>query len=455
MAESKSPVSGRTVWSWCLYDFGNSAFTTLIVTFIYATYFTDLMAESNTRGTWLWSLAVSLTAVVVAILSPILGAIADQGGYRKRFLFLTTAIAVVSSAMLFFPLPHATTMELGLPSQALNALFWFVLGNIAFELGGVFYNAFLPDIAPPDRIGRISGYGWGLGYVGGLICMVIALVGFVNVDAPWFGFSTDAYENIRATNLLVAVWFAVFAIPIFLWVPETKPMNPEKGGHIRRALKQVRQTFYEVRKYRVLVRFLVARLFYNDGLVTIFAMGAVYAVGTLDFTTSEIIIFGIVLNVMAGLGALGFGFIDDRLGGKQTIMYSLYGLAIACLIAVFAPNKEIFWVAGIMVGIFAGPNQSASRSLMGRFVPPEKENEFFGFFAFSGKLTAFLGPFLFGLLTQIADSLFEMLNTEQLFAPQRAGITVVFILFAIGFYILRDVNEKEGIMIAHHQEIPS
>jgi UMF1 family MFS transporter len=406
-----------------MYDWANSAYTTLIVTFVYATFFTKVIAPDEIVGTTLWSWGVTITAISVALLAPIMGAVADRGGYRKFFLFVMTVIAVIGSAALYFVMPGETT----------KALIWFVIGNIAFEMGGVFYNAFLPEIAPEGKIGRVSGFGWGLGYVGGLICMFIAMLTMVNPEVPWFGLTKEAGQHIRATNILVAIWFALFSIPLFLWVKENKRLRVEKGNVLFSGWRQLIDTFVEIRKYREIVKFLLARLIYNDGLVTIFAFGGIYAAGTFGFTFEEIMVFGIVLNITAGLGAFAMGFFDDYLGGKKTIAVSLVALTVAGVIAVLAPSKTLFWVAGIIVGLFSGPNQAASRSLLGRFVPPDKENEFFGFFAFSGKATAFLGPFLLGILTNA-------------FGSQRAGVSIVILFFVVGGLFLSFVNEKAGIV---------
>jgi UMF1 family MFS transporter len=303
-----------------------------------------------------------------------------------------------------------------------------VVANIAFEMGMVFYNAFLPDIAPPDKIGRISGYGWGLGYGGGLLALVVVII---LPAIAWFGIARNSGEHVRASNLLVAIWFVVFSIPIFLWVREDKSRISRKGAIVAEGYRQLRETFVEVRKYRQIVRFLLARLVYNDGLVTIFAFGGIYAAGTFDFTVQDLLVFGVVLNVTAGLGAAAMGVLDDRLGGKKTIAISICGLMVATLIAVLAPSRPLFWIAGILIGIFSGPNQSASRSLMGRFVPPDKENEFFGFFAFSGKATAFLGPLLLKVVTEQTGS-------------QRLGVSIVMIFFVAGLLLLRWVDEDEG-----------
>lgn len=411
----------RTVFSWALYDFANSPFTTIVVTFVYATYFTQAIVTDPIHGTALWSRAVTISALIVALSSPVLGAIADCG-FRKSMLFVTTAVCVVATAALY-PVR---------PGQVALALTLFIVANVAFELANVFYNAYLPDIAPPERIGRISGIGWGLGYVGGLLSLVLALLLLVLPETPMFGLSTHDGQNIRATNLLVAGWFALFSIPTFLWVRDRARPARAPTRVLSAGFAELRQTFRDIGRYRQIVRLLTARLVYNDGLVTIFAFGAIYAASTFGFTFTEVMLFGIVLNVAAGAGAFAMGYLDDRMGGKFTIQVTLVGLIVATLIAVVAPNKLWLWVAGVLVGIFVGPNQSASRSLMGRFVPADSRNQFFGFYAFSGKLTAFIGPLLLGILTQSTGS-------------QRAGIGIVLVLFIVGFALLWRVDEREGL----------
>jgi UMF1 family MFS transporter len=418
-----SEHDSRAVFAWALYDFANSAFTTLIVTFVFATYFTKEIVGDETAGTALWSRAVTLSAVVAALLSPLAGAMADRGGRRKTWLMTTTAVCVLGTSMLYF----------AGAGDIRPALIWFVVANVAYEMGLVFYNAFLPEIAPAGKIGRVSGYGWSLGYIGGLGCLVLALVGFVQPETPWFGLAREGEQNIRATHLLAAAWFAVFSIPMFIRVRErVRPPLPEGAALLPTALRQLRDTLREIRSYEQVVRLLAARLIYNDGLVTIFAFGGIYAQGTFGFDTTKILVFGIVLNVAAGLGAFVMGFLDDRAGGKRTIQISLAGLLVAAVLAVLAPNETLFWIAGILVGIFAGPNQSSSRSLLGRFVPRQKRTEFFGFYAFSGKATAFLGPLLLGVLTTTFDS-------------QRAGVAVVLVFFVVGWLVLNTVDEAAGI----------
>jgi len=400
----------KAIWGWALFDFANSPFTTLVITFVYATYFTQAIAADPIEGTVLWSRAITITALIVAIASPVLGALADRGGYRKLFVLVATFVCVLATTALYGVLP----------GDVLAALALVVVANVAFEFATVFYNAFLPDVAPRERMGAVSGWGWGLGYIGGLLALVVALVTLIRPETPWFGFAREAGENVRATNLLVAGWFLVFSIPLMLWVHEDRTRASQSGRVVRDAYAQLKRTFTELRKHKQTLRFLIAHLVYNDGLVTIFAFGGIYAAETFGFTLEEVLLFGIVINVFSGVGAIAMGYLDDHIGAKRTVSISLIGLIVATLLAMSADDK---------IGIFAGPNQAASRSLMGRLVPKDMLNEFFGFFAFSGKLTAFVGPLMLGLLTQLSGS-------------QRVGVTIVVVLFVLGLVLLQPVEER-------------
>ena len=252
---------------------------------------------------------------------------------------------------------------------------------------------------------------------------MIALVVFVRPGVTHVG-----DFHVRATNLLVAGWLAVFSVPLFLWVRDAAPAGRAAATS---AFTEVWRTFREVRRYRDAALFLVARLLFNDGLITIFAFGGIYAAGTFGMSLAQILVFGIVLNVAAGAGAFLGGYVDDRIGGKKTLIVSCVALALATALAVWAPTRTWLWVAGIFVGLFAGPNQAASRSLLARFAPPGRQTEFFGFFAFSGKFTAFLGPAVLGIATQAAGS-------------QRAGVATVLLFFLVGGALLLWVDEDRG-----------
>jgi len=431
----------RTIFSWSIYDFANQPFTTITLTFIYSTFFVDFIALDAQSGSVMWGRVVSISSIFIALLSPIMGAIADSGGYRKIFLIFWTWVCIVFSYLLYYPMQ----------GDIFYALLFFCIANIGFEMGGVFLNAYLPSIAPKEKIGRISGYGWSFGYIGGLIALCISFLLFIQPDDPinpLTGALLDrsSGEHIRIINILIAVWFAVFSIPTFLFVKSKEKTERISFSIIKNSFKSIKSTFMQIKAYKETFKFLIARLIYNDALITIFAFGGIYAKEVFNFTFNEIFLFGIILNVTAGLGAFLMGFLDDKLGGKRTIQLSNFGFIVACSLAVISPSinemltlkslgidgRLVFWFSGVLIGVFSGPNQSASRSLMGRLTPSDKKNEFFGFYAFSGKATAFLGPLLFSTIVSFTGSL-------------RYGLSIVVVLFLFGIFLLSFVDEEKGI----------
>ena len=254
----------RALFSWCLFDWANSAFPTVITTFVFATYFTTTVAESTITGTAAWGHAQSFAALIIALLGPALGAIADRGGRRKPWLLAFTALCVAACVGLWFTQPER--------GDVILALTFVVLGTVGFEIGMVFYNALLPEIAAPERLGRLSGWGWGMGYAGGLACLSVALVGFIQTDAPWFGLAAGTAEPVQATTLLVAAWVSLFALPLFLWTPD-KPRGERTLEALRNGLVTLVNTMCNIRRYAQTARFLLARVIYIDGLNTLFAFG--------------------------------------------------------------------------------------------------------------------------------------------------------------------------------------
>ncbi len=383
-----APENKRALWSWALYDWANSAFFTIILTFVFAQYFSVSVIQDEVAGTRAWggNIVGIAGGVVIAILAPILGAIADQSGRRKPWLISFTLLCVVSSAMLWTVTPDQ--------SQFWTAALWVgglgTLGGAEFAF--IFYNSMLPDLARPERTGRWSGWAWGgLGYVGGIASLVVALYGFIEADGTLFNLDRDAAEHVRATFVLVAVWYLVFALPAFFFIPDRPSTGLSLGGAATRAgLAQLKQSIAHVRQYRDIARFLIARMLYTDGLATIFTFGGVYAAGTFNMSPTEVLQFAIALNVTAGLGgALGFAWIDDALGGRNTILLSLVGLGCSAFaILVVDGGATAFWIwGGMILGIFVGgPLQSASRSHLARVAPPPHlQTQMFGLFAFSGK----------------------------------------------------------------------
>ncbi|HEY5610655.1 MAG TPA: MFS transporter, partial [Thermoanaerobaculia bacterium] len=279
----------KTITAWALYDFANSAYITLIVTFIFNSYFTRRIAADPTDGTVLWTWGgVATSAAIVGVMSPFLGAMADYSGRKKPFLLFFTALCAVCTALLF-------TVK---PGEVVAALVLFVLANIGFEAANVFYNAFLPEISTKETIGRVSGIGWATGYAGGLICMAIAL----GMIQSWIPKSGDL--NVRATNLLAAGWYALFAIPIFLFVRET-PRNEGLSAAklIRVGVRRLSTTFHQLRAFREAAKLLIASLVYSNGLTVVFSLAAIYAAAAFGMTQTEVLMLGLWLNVVAGIGA--------------------------------------------------------------------------------------------------------------------------------------------------------
>ena len=410
-------------FSWALYDWANSAFSAVTITFVFATYFSEGIAADSVTGTAQWGWAMTASGIAIALISPVLGAIADAGGRRKPWLSAFTTITVIGCLLLWSARPD--------PSVVVYTLVIVALANLAFEVAGVFYNAMLPEIVGRDYLGRLSGWAWGLGYFGGIACLVLTLFAFVQTDRPLFGLDKGSAEHVRITGPLVGIWFAVFSLPLFLLTPDKRSTGLPAREAVRRGLAQLRRTFANLRRYREIVRFLIARMIYTDGLNTLFAFGGIYAAGTFGMDFAEVIRFGILLNVTAGLGALGFAWVDDWLGAKRTILIALVGLFACGTAAVVATDTLAFWIAGGLLGIFVGPTQAASRSLMARMAPPELRTEMFGLYAVSGKITAYIGPALLGTVTFWTGS-------------QRWGIATILVFFLVGGLLLLPLKEPEA-----------
>ncbi|WNK00268.1 MFS transporter [Thalassospiraceae bacterium LMO-JJ14] len=420
MPGTKAP-SRLGVAAWCLYDWANSAFPTVIITFVFAAYFTKGVAPDEVTGTALWGQAIGWSALFVAVISPVIGAIADHTGPRKPWLFVSTLACIFLSAALWTVAPDQHMM--------IRGLFLVAAANVAFETGMVFYNAMLPDLVPDNRIGRVSGWGWGTGYAGGLICLSLVLVAFVQTDTPLFGLDKDAAEHLRVTGPFVAAWMALFALPVFLFSPDRPPTGIGMAEAVRRGFGELAGTIRTARAHATVFRYLLARMIYTDGLNTLFAFGGIYAAGTFGMSFADLIVFGIGMNVMAGLGALAFSWADDRWGPIRVIYISLAALTVLGAAILVVTDVTHFWIVGLSLGVFVGPAQSASRSLMAHLAPPEIRTEMFGLYALSGKATAFLGPMLVGALTVAFDS-------------QRVGMGGILLFFIVGGWLLRGVHYR-------------
>ncbi|HEY7688184.1 MAG TPA: MFS transporter, partial [Dongiaceae bacterium] len=295
--ESAAGAPRRALFAWCLYDWANSAFPTVVITFVFAAYFTEAVAVDRDAGSAQWGYTQFFSAFVIAVLSPCLGAIADRTGRRKPWILAFSLLCVAATAALWLVKPD--------PAFVLLALVLVVCGNIGFELSITFYNALLPELAPPARLGRLSGWAWGLGYAGGLACLILSLLVFVQADPPPFGLDPGPgeREQIRAVPVFAALWMLIFMWPLFAFVPDRPRRGPSPLSAVQDGLRSLWQTFLRVREHRHVARFLLANMIYIDGLNTLFQFGGIYAAGQFGMDFQEVLIFGILLNISAGLGA--------------------------------------------------------------------------------------------------------------------------------------------------------
>ena len=413
-------AGGRAAAAWRLFDWANSPFPTVIVTFVFAVYFQRGVVGDEVRATELWGYAMAASALAVALAGPVAGAIADAAGRRKPWLAACSALMALCCAGLWFAEPGAGAICF--------VLILVAMGNFGFEMSMVFYNAMLPDLARPSRLGRLSGQAWAMGYAGGLACLALALYGLVQASPPPFGLDPEQAEPVRATALLVAGWFALFGWPLFAFVRDSGGARRPARAALAEGMALLGRTLRSFGRYREIAKFLLARMLYIDGLNTLFAFGGIYAAGTFDMPMTEVLMFGIALNVSGGLGAFAFGWVDDRIGARTTLIISLSALIVLGAAILTVEDVTWFWTLGIAIGVFIGPTQSASRSLMARMAPAGMRTEMFGLFALSGKATAFAGPWLVGLLTAA-------------YASQRVGMSAILAFLALGLAGLLFVRE--------------
>ena len=422
------PVRKSEILGWCMYDAADSAFTTVIVTALYAPYFSKIVVGEppnpdvlwGFKGDLLWAVAAGVSEVVVALLAPILGAIADFSGSRKKFLAACAVAIVFFTACLYFVGPGAVVLGLAL----------YILANIGFAGGGVFIDSFLPSISNESNVGRISGMKWGVGYASGLIATALCLPLSDNiVDNP----TPEQLNLARLIPVVVAVYYAIAVIPTFVLLRDrsVKRTLPPGESYVRLGFRQTMTTLRNIQRYKELFKLLVAFLVYNDGVVTVIYFASLYATQTIGFTVKEVGVMFIVLNVIAALGAFSFGWIADRIGQKRTIFISLAIWLTAVVVAYFSYSKASFYVVATLAGIGMGSAQSVTRSLLALFTPKENAAEFFGFLGIAGKALAFLGPILFGVISQVTGS-------------QRPAILSIGAFFIVGAFLLSFVDEKRG-----------
>lgn len=397
------------VFVWTLFDFANTSFSIIVVTFLYAVYFKKTVAGNEAIGDLYWSISTSIAMIITAIISPVLGAIADFSAGKKRFLLFFTSLCVIGTASLYF---------IG-PGQIFWGIVIFVIANVGFEAGLVFYDAFLPEITTPKNYGRVSGYGFGMGYLGSLATLAIV---FPLIEA----------SMIKETFPVAAAFFLFFSLPLFFFLKETRNKVETHQSFISIGLGRVWTTLTHLKNYKNLAIFLVAYFFYIEGVNTVIFFSGNYASTTLGFSEMELLIFFIVVQTTAILGSVLFGIIADKIGQKKTIVITLFMWLVTVALAFFVYDKTGFYIVGLIAGSAMGSSQSTSRSLMSKLTPPEKKTEFFGFYSFFGKSSAVIGPLVFGLVSFLSGD-------------QRIAIISITFFFIIGLLILTKVKDPKTI----------
>ena len=402
------------IFAWTLFDFGNTAFSVIIVTVIYSRYFTNHVAGGQR---WLWGLAVSLSMICAAILSPPLGAAADHSHNRKRYLLIFTLISIICTGLLFFV--QEDMIFLG--------ILLFIFANIGFEGGIVFYDAFLPNLTSRSSYGRVSGYGFAMGYLGALAVLLI-----VNFMLP-LPSDPDYLYSVRLSFIVAAGFFFLFSLPLFFMVPEPRYGREKTIYYFTDGFRQAKETFRALfidKEHPNIARFLIAFFIYNDGILTVIAFAALFADRILHMSDKDIIVFFAIVQTSAVIGSFVFGFVTDKIGPKKTIMITL-ALWIAISIGAYFVNTiTVFYIVAMAAGVAVGSSQSSSRSFMALLTPKEREAEFFGFYdGLCGKASAVMGPFIYGLISDFTD--------------ERVAALAIGVFFIAGLIVLQKVREPE------------
>ncbi|MCA9837692.1 MAG: MFS transporter [Trueperaceae bacterium] len=441
---TKKRVPRAGIWGWMLFDWATQPFYTLILTFVFAPYFASTVAPNAVAGQALWGQAAGVAGFIIALMAPILGAIADTTGARKPWIFIFSILYVIGSFFLWYALPESTALF-----GILLALF---IGLVGAEFTTVFTNAMMPDLVPRAELGKLSGTGWALGYVGGLVSLILVL-GFMSADAesgktllgitPIFGLDPVSHQGDRASGPLTAIWYILFILPLFFFTPDV-PRKARVKGAVVRGLRELGQTLKTLPQNSSLFAFLIASMSYRDGLNAIYTFGGIYAAGVLGWSVIQVGTFGIIAAFTGALGAWFGGHLDVRFGPKPVVSVSIVILALATLTIISTGNNEaffvpvaqdsslpdlVFYIAGAIVGAAGGSVQASSRTLLVDQAEKDRMTEAFGLYALTGKATSFLGPLGIAWMT-------------SLFNSQRLGVSPVLALLLIGLVLLGFVKKQ-------------
>lgn len=435
--ESRGVRGGRfgwPVWAWGLWDWGSAAFNAVITTFVFTVYLTSDSFGPGADAQLGWALATA--GLLIAVLAPVLGQRSDRSGRRSFWLVVNTLLVVLSAVGMFFVTPEPDMLWVGLLLLA--------AGNIFFEFASVNYNAMLNEISTPATIGRVSGLGWGLGYIGGIVLLLIVYFGLISPEVGIFGITGDNGLDVRVTMLICAGWTLLFSLPLFLTIRDDRSTRAPRESRLglRDSYRQLFRTVADLwRSDRNTVYFLLSSAVFRDGLAGVFTFGGVIAAGTFGFSAGDVIIFGVAANIVAGLATIGFGILDDRFGPKRVIVLSLSCMVVAG-IAIFFLHEGgtvIFWTLGLLLAIFVGPAQSASRTFLARLIPAGQEGQIFGLYATTGRAVSFMAPAAFALAIVLGATVTGAPSQDDV---QYWGILGIVAVLLVGLLLIIPVRSR-------------
>jgi len=419
-------MAKRARWAWYLYDFGNSAYAAVILLAVYSAYFKGTVV-GGARGSWLWGLSIGIAMLIVTVLSPILGTIADFVAAKKRFLFVFTAISVVATSLLFF-------VEAG---DIVSGMIFFIIAEVGYRAAQVFYDALLPEISSQEDMAKVSGNGWAIGSAGGVVCLLIVLPLIILFKGALM---------VRVSMIITAVFYALSSIPLFLWVKEkAEPQAlPAGENYLSLAYKRLSTTIKSTRQFRQFIRFIIAFLVYNDGILMILDFAAIIGAVLFGMNQQQLIILMIIVQVTSIGGAYLFGIIADRLGSKRAIVYSLVMMLVTVCSLVFIQNLVGFYLLAAVAGFALTGVQSVSRTMVGQISPEGKSGEFYGLFSVAGRTSSFIGPTVYGWVAVGAANYFHAMGqtlhvAEQ--SGQRAAVLSAAAFLLVGLILLFFVKD--------------
>ena len=430
----------RAQWAWYLFDFGNSAYAAVVLLAVYAAYFKQSVV-GTAQGSALWGLSLTISMLVVAVISPFLGALADYSGRKKVLLFVMTAISIVFTGLLFFVQKGDIMLGMAL----------FIVAEIGYRSGQVFYNSLLVDVADEDEIAKVSGNGWAIGSAGGIVCLLIVLV-LIQTNP---GNTTV----VRLSMLITAVFFALFSIPAFLFINEPhRPQKKDGKSLFQVAVERLSRTIKSVLKFKEFLKFMIALLIYNDGIIAALDFAAIIGAVIFGVTTTELIIFVIIVQVTNVIGAYVYGLLGEKIGLKNALVNSLVVMLVSVVGMLFVPNKMGYFIVGSLAGFAMAGVQSLDRTLVSVFAPKNRNAEFYGFFSLAGRTSSIIGPGVMGLAATglsawilnflVKNNLASATDPNALMVAEKIGhrfalVTLVFFLL-VGMMPLLFVNEEEG-----------